>query len=100
MSPINERQWQGRVLLWLNDFLRLNSLPFSKMEQEVEVTIGNQLHRFSDLTLYDKHAKRACVFELKLLDRPDGRSPRYLPVLWRLNARPTLWVPSTLLHGM
>lgn len=81
MSPVNERQWQGRVLLWLSDLLRLNGLPFSKVEQEVEVTIGNQIHRFSDLTLYDKHGKRACVFELKLPDRPDGRSPRYLPVV-------------------
>jgi len=81
VSPVNERQWQGRVLIWLNEFLRLNGLPFDRVEQEVEVTIGSQVHRFTDLTLYDKHGKRACVFELKLPDRPDGRSPRYLPVV-------------------
>ena len=40
MASINERQWQGRVLVWLSDLLRLNGLPFSKVEQEVEVTIG------------------------------------------------------------
>ncbi len=70
MSPINERQWQGRLLIWRNDLLRLNGLPFSKVEQEVEVTVGNEIHRFSDLTLYNKHGKRACVFESKLRDHP------------------------------
>jgi methylase of polypeptide subunit release factors len=79
---INERQWQGRVLVWISNILSNNSgLPFSKVEQEFEVLVDGQKRRFNDLTLFDKRGKPICVFELKLPDKSDGRSPRYLPVV-------------------
>ena len=56
-------------------------LPFSKVEQEFEVLVDGKIRRFNDLTLFDKQGKPVCVFELKLPDRSDGRSPRYLPVV-------------------
>jgi hypothetical protein len=82
LSPINERQWQGRVLCWMSDLLKkYPELPFSKVEQEFEVLVDGKIRRFNDLTLFDKQDKPVCVFELKLPDRSDGRSPRYLPVV-------------------
>lgn len=56
-------------------------LPFSKVEQEFEVLVDGKIRRFNDLTLFDKQGKPVCIFELKLPDRSDGRSPRYLPVV-------------------
>jgi len=56
-------------------------LPFSRVDQEFEVIVAGTTRRFNDLTLFDKQGKPACVFELKLPDRTDGRSPRYLPVV-------------------
>jgi hypothetical protein len=56
-------------------------LPFSKVEQEFEVLVNGETRRFNDLTLFDKQGKPVCVFELKLPDKADGRSPRYLPVV-------------------
>jgi len=82
LSPINERQWQGRVLRWMSDLLKkYPELPFSKVEQEFEVLVDGKTRRFNDLTLFDKQGKPVCIFELKLPDRSDGRSPRYLPVV-------------------
>lgn len=79
---MNERQFQGRVLNWIADILRQNpSLPFSQVEQEVEVMVAGQRRRYFDLTLYDKHNKAACVFELKLPDRPEGISTRNAEVV-------------------
>jgi hypothetical protein len=56
-------------------------LPFSKVDQEFEVLVAGKTRRFNDLTLFDKQGKPVCVFELKLPDKSDGRSPRYLPVV-------------------
>jgi len=82
LAAINERQWQGRVLQWTSELLKkYPDLPFSKVEQEFEVLVGGKTRRFNDLTLFDKQGKPVCVFELKLPDRTDGRSPRYLPVV-------------------
>lgn len=82
MPAINERQWQGRVLQWASELLKKYSdLPFSKVDQEFEVLVDGKTRRFNDLTLFDKQGKPVCVFELKLPDRSDGRSPRYLPVV-------------------
>jgi len=82
LSPVNERQWQGRVLQWTSELLKKYSdLPFSKVDQEFEVLVDGKTRRFNDLTLFDKQGKPVCVFELKLPDRSDGRSPRYLPVV-------------------
>ena len=82
MSPINERQFQGRVLQWTSELLKkYPDLPFSKVEQEFEVLVDGKTRRFNDLTLFDKQGNPICVFELKLPDRSDGRSPRYLPVV-------------------
>jgi hypothetical protein len=82
LSPINERQWQGRVLQWISELLKkYPELPFSKVEQEFEVLVDGKTRRFNDLTLFDRQGKPVCVFELKLPDRSDGRSPRYLPVV-------------------
>jgi len=79
---MNERQWQGRVLRWMSDLLKkYPELPFSKVEQEFEVLVDGKIRRFNDLTLFDKQGKPVCIFELKLPDRSDGRSPRYLPVV-------------------
>lgn len=82
MAAINERQWQGRVLRWTSELLnKYPELPFSKVEQEFEVLVDGKTRRFNDLTLFDKQSKPVCVFELKLPDKSDGRSPRYLPVV-------------------
>lgn len=82
MATINERQWQGRVLQWASELLKNNpDLPFSKVDQEFEVLVAGKTRRFNDLTLFDKQGKPVCVFELKLPDKSDGRSPRYLPVV-------------------
>jgi len=82
MVSINERQWQGRVLQWINELLKkYPQLPFSKVDQEFEVTIHGKARQFNDLTLFDKQVRPICVFELKLPDKSDGRSPRYLPVV-------------------
>ncbi len=82
MVAINERQWQGRVLQWTSEILKNSpDLPFSKVDQEFEVLVGGKTRRFNDLTLFDKRGKPVCVFELKLPDKSDGRSPRYLPVV-------------------
>ena len=82
MPSINERQWQGRVLQWTSELLKkYPELPFSKVDQEFEVLVDGKTRRFNDLTLFDKQGKPACIFELKLPDRSDGRSPRYLPVV-------------------
>ena len=65
MSPINERQWQGRVLLWIGNLLEVYpELPFSKVEQEFEVLVHGETRRFNDLTLFDSRGKPVCVFEL------------------------------------
>lgn len=82
MAAINERQWQGRVLQWTSELLKkYPDLPFSKVDQEFEVLVDGKTRRFNDLTLFDKQGKPVCVFELKLPDKSDGRSPRYLPVV-------------------
>lgn len=82
MAAINERQWQGRVLQWTSELLKkYPDLPFSKVDQEFEVLVDGKTRRFNDLTLFDKQSKPVCVFELKLPDKSDGRSPRYLPVV-------------------
>jgi len=82
LAAINERQWQGRVLQWTSELLKNSpDLPFSKVDQEFEVLVAGKTRRFNDLTLFDKHGKPVCVFELKLPDKSDGRSPRYLPVV-------------------
>jgi len=82
LAGINERQWQGRVLQWANELLRnYPDLPFSKIDQEFEVLVAGKARRFNDLTLFDKQGKPVCIFELKLPDKSDGRSPRYLPVV-------------------
>ncbi len=79
---MNERQWQGRVLQWIGELLKnYPDLPFSKVDQEFEVLVAGNTRRFNDITLFDKHGKPVCVFELKLPDKSDGRSPRYLPVV-------------------
>ncbi|MFH1486917.1 MAG: N-6 DNA methylase, partial [Chloroflexota bacterium] len=84
MSPINERQWQGRVLIWIDDVLKARpALPFSRIDQEFEVSAEGQPRRFNDLTLFNKEGKPVCVFELKLPDKSEGRSPRYLPVVMK-----------------
>jgi hypothetical protein len=84
MTPVNERQWQGRVLRWISEYLKEQpDLPFGKIDQEFEVTINGNTRRFNDLTLFDKQNKPVCVFELKLPDKSDGRSPRYLPVVMK-----------------
>lgn len=37
MPPINERQWQGRVLQWTNELLKkYPELPFSKVERSLK----------------------------------------------------------------
>ncbi|MCK4782435.1 MAG: hypothetical protein KAV87_01695 [Desulfobacteraceae bacterium] len=82
MATINERQWQGRVLQWTSELLKnYPDLPFSRVDQEFEVLVAGKTRRFNDLTLFDKQGKPVCVFELKLPDKSDGRSPRYLPVV-------------------
>ena len=82
MAAVNERQWQGRVLQWTSELLKkYPDLPFSKVDQEFEVLVDGKTRRFNDLTLFDKQGKPVCIFELKLPDRSDGRSPRYLPVV-------------------
>jgi hypothetical protein len=82
LALINERQWQGRVLQWTSELLKnYPDLPFSKVDQEFEVLVAGKTRRFNDLTLFDKQGKPVCVFELKLPDKSDGRSPRYLPVV-------------------
>ncbi|MBU2535410.1 MAG: N-6 DNA methylase [Chloroflexi bacterium] len=82
MAAINERQWQGRVLQWTSELLKkYPDLPFSKVDQEFEVLVDGKTRRFNDLTLFDKQGKPVCIFELKLPDKSDGRSPRYLPVV-------------------
>lgn len=78
-ATMNERQFQGRVLQWLAAILKEHpELPFSKVDQEVEVQLNGQKRKFNDLTLFDKRLKPICIFEIKLPDRPDGqgRSPR------------------------
>ncbi|WP_324664234.1 N-6 DNA methylase [Dehalococcoides mccartyi] len=82
MAAINERQWQGRILQWTSELLKsYPDLPFSKVDQEFEVLVAGKKRRFNDLTLFDRQGKPVCVFELKLPDKSDGRSPRYLPVV-------------------
>jgi len=82
VAQVNERQWQGRVLQWTSELLKnYPDLPFSKVDQEFEVLVADKKRRFNDLTLFDKQGKPVCVFELKLPDKSDGRSPRYLPVV-------------------
>ena len=88
MSPINERQWQGRVLQWIAEDLRANpDLPFKKVDQEFEVQVKAEKRRFNDLTLFNEQGKPLCVIELKLPDKSDGRSPRYLPVVERTHEK-------------
>jgi hypothetical protein len=70
---MNEWQFQGLVLNWIFDILRRRSeLPFRISEQEVKVPRDR---RRADITLYDQKGSVACIFELKLPDRPDGISP-------------------------
>lgn len=84
MSPVNEPQWQGRVLTWIAECLKADpDLPFRKVDQNFEVRVDLEKHRFNDLTLFDAKGKPVCVFELKLPDKSDGRSPRYLPVVMK-----------------
>jgi hypothetical protein len=80
--PINERQWQGRVLNIIHDLIREHpEWRFSRVEQEVEVRVGGVQRRYTDPVIYNGDGHAACLLELKLPDRPDGRSPRYRPVV-------------------
>lgn len=82
MSPINERQWQGRVLLRLAQLIAEHpEWGITRVEQEVEVTVGGRRRRYTDPLLFDDANRPLCLLELKLPDRPEGRSPRYLPVV-------------------
>ena len=58
-------------------------MPFKKVDQEFETLVDAEKRRFNDLTLFSVHGKPICVFELKLPDKSDGRSPRYLPVVMK-----------------
>jgi tRNA1(Val) A37 N6-methylase TrmN6 len=70
------------VLVWIASLLQENpELPFSNVDQECEVVVHDEKQKFNDLVLRDRRGKVACVFELKLPDRRDGRSPRYMPVV-------------------
>ncbi len=85
---INELQFQGRVLVWLADILREDpDMPFSRADQNFEVTVGGTKRLLPDMAIFDRDGKIACLIELKLPDNPDGGySPRDPKMVYKIQA--------------
>jgi len=63
-----EERWiQGRILVWMNDIIREEKLPFERVDQEYKVLITLHGKRYPDLIVWKdkKQNQIACVIELK-----------------------------------
>lgn len=68
MAQEQEERWiQGRILVWMNDIIREEKLPFDRVDQEYKVLITLHGKRYPDLIVWrdKKQNKIACVIELK-----------------------------------
>src|SRR6266571_616112 len=72
-ETVNEWTFTGDVQSWINEIIKAHpGLPFS--EAKIEERGKGDLKR-RDLTIYDQNGKPALSGELRLPDRPDGRTP-------------------------
>jgi hypothetical protein len=73
MSQITEWTFTSDAASTINELLKERpDLPFSRATVEERGT-GNRKRR--DLTIYDRNGQRVLTGEVKMPDRPDGRSP-------------------------
>src|SRR5947209_8524413 len=72
-EAVNEWTFTGDVQSWINEIIRDHSgLPFS--EAKIEERERGQLKR-RDLTIYNRQSRPALAGEIRLPDKPDGRTP-------------------------
>jgi type I restriction-modification system DNA methylase subunit len=72
-ESVDEWTFTGDVQSWVNEMIRKDpELPFS--EAKIEVKGRGDLQR-RDLTLFDRNGKPIFSGEIRLPDRPDGRTP-------------------------
>jgi hypothetical protein len=72
-ETVNEWTFTGDVQSWVKEIIKAHpALPFS--EAKIEERGRGDLKR-RDLTLYDRNGKPALSGEIRLPDRPDGRTP-------------------------
>ena len=70
---VNEWTFTGDVQSWINEIISTDpALPFS--EAKIEERGRGDLKR-RDLTIYDRNGMAALSGEIRLPDRPDGRTP-------------------------
>ena len=61
-----ERWAQGKILVWLNQIIKKEKLPFEGAEQEVEIVLPKGRRRYPDIVVWHKKPdKIACIIELK-----------------------------------
>ena len=63
-----EERWiQGKILVWMNEVIKEENLPFDGVEQEYKVVVTLKGKRYSDLIVWKDKKKNqiACVIELK-----------------------------------
>jgi len=61
----DERWAQGRLLLWINEVIKSQKIPFSKADQEIQIKTRRGLIRYPDIVIWDENGKIACLIELK-----------------------------------
>jgi len=63
-----EERWiQGKILLWMNEVIKEENLPFDGVEQEYKIVITRKGKRYADLIVWKDKKKNqvACVIEIK-----------------------------------
>ena len=72
-ESVNEWTFTGAVQSWINEIIKEHpGLPFSEATIEER---GRGENKRRDLTIYDHSGRAALSGEVKLPDRPEGRSP-------------------------
>ena len=63
-----EERWiQGKILVWMNEVIKEENLPFDCVEQEYKVIVTLEGRRYPDLVIWKDKRKNqiACIIELK-----------------------------------
>ncbi len=63
----DERWIQGKILVWMNEIIKEENLPFDCVEQEYKVIVTLEVKRYPDLIIWKDKKKNqiACIIELK-----------------------------------
>ena len=63
----DERWIQGKILVWMNEIIKEENLPFDCVEQEYKVIVTLEGRRYPDLIIWKDKKKNqiACIIELK-----------------------------------